>query len=92
MGWAVHEGVRSLVEDRTPASDYQAIRAPLTLLTGERSTRAARDVVRELGARLDGARVVTVPNAGHLGPLTHSDAVNTLILDALASARAVRAT
>jgi len=87
VGWAVREGVRSLVEDRTPASAYRAIGAPVTLLTGERSPLAARTVVRVLGATLANAKVVTLAGAGHMAPLTHADAVNGAIVEALTSSR-----
>jgi pimeloyl-ACP methyl ester carboxylesterase len=56
------------------------------LLTGERSPLAARRVVARLGEAIAGARVATVPGAGHMAPLTHVDAVNGIVLAALAAA------
>ncbi len=84
--WVVREGVRTLMEDRTPASAYRALRCPVRVLTGERSTLAARTVAERLGQVIPGATVVTVPGAGHMGPLSHTELVNGAILDALALA------
>ena len=87
IGWAVREGVRSLAADRTPASRYRALGEKLTLIGGERSTRAARAVLQVLGAALPEAKAVTISGAGHMGPLTHADEVNRVIEGALAAAR-----
>jgi pimeloyl-ACP methyl ester carboxylesterase len=37
-----------------------------------------------LSETLPHARVVTVPGAGHMGPLTHADVVNAAIVEWLA--------
>ena len=84
VGWVVREGVRTLMEDTTPAAAYQVIRCPVTLMTGARSPLAARTVVERLGESLPDARVVTIPGAGHMAPLTHAGLVNTVVLAALA--------
>jgi pimeloyl-ACP methyl ester carboxylesterase len=84
VAWVVFEGVKSLASDRTPASAYAILRAPALLLTGEHSPVAARTVIGRLRESLAGARVETVPGAGHMAPLTHADAVNELIFRSLA--------
>jgi pimeloyl-ACP methyl ester carboxylesterase len=86
VAWVVREGVRSLMEDTTHASSYRVIEAPTLLLTGQLSPLAARRVVERLAEALPHARTVTIPGAGHMGPLTHADAVNAAILDAIAPA------
>lgn len=86
VGWAVHEGVRSLLEDRTPLASYTAIEAPMTLMTAERSPLAARTVVELLGASQKNAKLVRFANAGHMAPLTHAAEVNAVIVDAITSA------
>ena len=86
VGWAVHEGVRSLLEDRTPLAAYAAIRSPATLMTAERSPLAARTVVDLLGRAMKNARVARFANAGHMAPLTHAAEVNAVIVDAITSA------
>jgi pimeloyl-ACP methyl ester carboxylesterase len=83
VGWVVHEGVRSLVEDTTRAPAYGTFDASVLLLTGEESPLAAQRVVRRLGESLPHSRTVTIPGVGHMGPLTRPDLVNPVILDAL---------
>ena len=85
VAWVVFEGVRTLAADDTQASAYAALRAPALLLTGQHSPLAARTVIRRLRESLAGARVETVPGAGHMAPLTHTDAVNELIVRSLTS-------
>ncbi len=72
VGWVVYQGVATLSEDTTPASDYGVIRAPSLLLTGERTPLAARRVIERLAEALPDAKVVTIAGAGHMGPLTHT--------------------
>lgn len=83
VGWVVREGVRTLMEDRTPPSAYAALGCPVRVLTGESSTLAARTVAARLAQVIPDAKVITIPGAGHMGPLTHAEIVNGAILDAL---------
>ena len=53
-----------------------ALPMPVLLLTGERSTAAARGVVRVLHSLLPQAKVVKLPGLGHMGPVTHPEKVN----------------
>jgi pimeloyl-ACP methyl ester carboxylesterase len=87
VGWAVREGVRTLAADRTRAQDYLGLDMPITLMTAERSPRAARAVVRVLATTLPQTHVVELADAGHMGPLTHADAVNAAVVAALLRAR-----
>ncbi|CAN5619935.1 alpha/beta hydrolase [soil metagenome] len=79
-GWAVREGVRSLIEDTTPASAYRNFAFPVCLIRAEHSPLAARRVVQRLGEVLPRATIVEIPGAGHMSPLTHGGAVNAAIL------------
>ncbi len=83
VGWVVSEGVRTLMEDKTPASTYRAIRFPARFLTGEMSPLAARRVAQRLGESIPGASVITIPGAGHMAPLAQADLVNGKILEVL---------
>lgn len=87
IAWAVREGVTSLDRDRTPATAYRTLTMPVTLMSGERSTLAARGVVQVLAQTLPNAAVHTIAGAGHMGPLTHAEAVQTIVLAALTRAR-----
>jgi pimeloyl-ACP methyl ester carboxylesterase len=48
---------------------------PVLLLEGTRSSDHYRDAVRALSEMLDDARVVEIDGAGHMGPVTHPQAV-----------------
>nr|HEX4315220.1 alpha/beta hydrolase [Kofleriaceae bacterium] len=80
VSWVIHEGVRTLMADRTPASAYAAITAPALAMTGELSPRAAQRVVAAVAAALPHARHVTIAGAGHLAPVTHARDVNAHVL------------
>jgi pimeloyl-ACP methyl ester carboxylesterase len=85
VAWVVYRAVVSLLGDATPSSAYQAMKSPVLLMTGQTSTVAAHAVIRRLDAALADTRVVTVPGAGHMGPLTHADSVHQAVLGWLAA-------
>jgi len=85
VAWALYQGVTSLARDTTPASEYRVIDAPVLLMTGENTPLAERRVVQRLSEALPLARVVVVPGAGHMGPLTHAPEVNAAIVEFLAA-------
>jgi pimeloyl-ACP methyl ester carboxylesterase len=84
VAWVIREGVRTMVEDATPFRAFGDVRLPVRLVTGERSPLPAARVVQRLAEAIAGARVQTIGGAGHLAPVTHADAVNAVLLDALA--------
>jgi pimeloyl-ACP methyl ester carboxylesterase len=84
VAWVAREGAKTLTDDRTPASAYRTLDIPVLLLGGERSPVAARRAVERLGEAIPGARVTVIRDAGHMGPLTHTAAVNEAALRALA--------
>jgi pimeloyl-ACP methyl ester carboxylesterase len=86
VGWVLHEGARSVAEDRTPASAYEDLNAPTLLLRGGASPLAARRVVDRLAEAMPNARPETIEGAGHMGPLTHADRVNDVILAHISAA------
>ncbi len=79
VGWVVHEGARSLVEDRTPAEAYRSFAVKTVLMTGELSPLAARRIVARLGEAIPGARVESIAGAGHMGPLTHAEPLERIL-------------
>lgn len=83
VGWAVREGVRTLMADTTKAAGYAAL-PPLALITGEHTPIAARRVIDRLAAAT-GASVSVIAGAGHMGPLSHADQVNARIVELLAA-------
>ena len=79
MGRKVFQEVKSIMADRTPAEAYRVIEAPVLILDGAESTKAAHRVCARLAEALPHARRVTFPETGHMGPVTNATAVNDLI-------------
>jgi pimeloyl-ACP methyl ester carboxylesterase len=82
VGWAVREGVVKLMQDQTKAAGYAKL-PPLALITGEHTPIAAQRVIQRL-AEATGASITKIAGAGHMGPLSHADAVNAKIIELLA--------
>jgi pimeloyl-ACP methyl ester carboxylesterase len=78
-GKKVFGEVTSLLRDRTPCAAYRPVTAPTLLLGGAKSPPAVRRVVALLGEAFPDARVEVLADAGHMGPLTHAEAVNAAI-------------
>jgi pimeloyl-ACP methyl ester carboxylesterase len=91
VGRKVYYEVRSLMNVRSGADAYASIDAPVLLLTGERSPAAARRVVQILAQSLPHSTLHTIAGAGHMGPITHADTVNDLIVEHLDNTRIRRA-
>ena len=62
-----------------PAESLSALAMPTLLLTGSRSTPAARGVVQILHRLMPRAEVIEFPDLGHMGPVTHPQVVNTTV-------------
>lgn len=60
-------------------SGISSLAMPILLLTGSRSTAAGRGVVRILHDLLPRAEMIELPDLGHMGPVTHPQAVNNAI-------------
>ena len=83
VGRKVFQEVRSLTSDRTPLEAYRALTMPTLFMSGARSPLAARRVCEIFARGLPAAKLVTLEDAGHMGPLTHGQTVAELILDHL---------
>jgi pimeloyl-ACP methyl ester carboxylesterase len=57
------------------ATSLARVAMPVLLLEGTRSSDHYRDAVRSLNETLEDARVVEIDGAGHMGPVTHAEAV-----------------
>lgn len=71
---------RALFEDSTPCSAYAELDCPVLVLRGANAPAPTREVAARLADLIPGARMATVAGAGHMGPITHADDVNRLIL------------
>lgn len=80
VGWKVSQEVRSLMLDRTPASEYAVIDVPALVLRGATTPPAARRVAIRVAHALPRGRTEVVEGAGHMGPITHAEAVARRLL------------
>jgi pimeloyl-ACP methyl ester carboxylesterase len=85
VGRKVYFEVKTLLTDPTPASAYGEFRGRALVLNGERTPSDARLVGEILARALPSAHRVVVLGAGHMGPLTHDQAVNDAIASHLAT-------
>lgn len=83
---AVAESVRqvrrwgdTLFNDATPLSAFRALDVPVLYMVGGRSPASAQGVARLLCDTLPQADRLTFADLGHMGPITHAQAVNTAI-------------
>lgn len=79
VGRKVFLEVRSLISDRSDKESFAVITAPALLMHGEHTPVAAQRVLQLLREALPQAHLHVIPGAGHMGPITHADAVNELI-------------
>jgi pimeloyl-ACP methyl ester carboxylesterase len=70
---------QALFSEPTPLAAFRSLDIPVLYMIGKRTTASARGVARLLSATLPRVEVVEFADAGHMGPLTHADAVNATI-------------
>jgi pimeloyl-ACP methyl ester carboxylesterase len=71
VGRIVFLEVASLMQDRAPREAFAALTMPTLLLSGSRTTAAARRTIAQLGATLPRSHTVILDGATHMGPWTH---------------------
>lgn len=59
--------------------DLRAMTMPTLLLQGANSPLPTRRICERLAHILPGAKLKTIPGAGHMAPITHRDEVNALV-------------
>jgi pimeloyl-ACP methyl ester carboxylesterase len=70
----------ALFDDAEPLSVYARLTMPVLWLEGETTRTPPQAVARRVVPALADARHVRIPGAGHMGPITHAQAVNVEIL------------
>ena len=70
---------RALIDEPTPASAYGDLRFPALIMRGEHAPAPTRLIADTLPTLMPSARLVVIPGAGHMGPLTHAPDVNAVI-------------
>jgi pimeloyl-ACP methyl ester carboxylesterase len=74
----------ALCEEPTPISAYRTLTFPVLILRGERGPKPSRVIAEGLAELLPNGRLIVVAKAGHMGPLTHAQAVSPLIVQHIA--------
>jgi pimeloyl-ACP methyl ester carboxylesterase len=72
--------------DQTPLAAYRRLNCPVMIMRGEHALTPSRIISEKLASLVLRSRVVVVPSAGHMGPLTHAGQVNAVMAMHLASA------
>lgn len=80
----------ALMGEPHKATDYAQVELPVLLLQGKFTQLSAQQVAARLLQVLPQVRTDTL-NCGHMGPLTHADLVNPLLLDFLHQQQALPA-
>ncbi len=70
----------ALLEEPVPDDDFAQLKMPVLLMVGEQAPGSTRKVAELLSVRLPAVRTVTIRSAGHMGPVTHREAVNEAIV------------
>ncbi len=70
----------ALFDDAVPLAAYRRLAMPVLWLEGEMTRLPPRAVAERLLPALADARHVRIAGAGHMGPITHAEAVNAQIL------------
>jgi pimeloyl-ACP methyl ester carboxylesterase len=70
---------RATILERTPLAAYRYFNFPVLLLEGEHTSPGMRMIVRQLARAMKFASPRICPGAGHMGPVTHAEAVGALI-------------
>ena len=81
----------ALMNAHTVLEDYAALDFPILILRGEHAPMPTRVIADALPDAMDCARVEVIAGAGHMGPMTHADAVSARIVAHIMSAEAMPA-
>lgn len=75
----IRDWASALLHEPAPLEAFAALRIPALFMTGQASPAPSLAVARLLAGTLPQVEVVDFPGLGHMGPVTHPDAVNDAI-------------
>ncbi len=70
---------KAILGEPTKLADYAALSMPTLILAAEKTRHTARTVAALLTRTIPMAKLIDIPGAGHMSPLTHPDLVNQAI-------------
>jgi len=82
VGWKMHLEVRAIATQARPFEAY-ALPIPTTVVSGERSTAASREMSRLLAEQMPMVHSHVLPDLGHMGVLERPDKVAATLLQHL---------
>jgi pimeloyl-ACP methyl ester carboxylesterase len=74
----------SQIDEQTPLAAYRRFRFPVLLMYGEHAPEPTALIARKLASVMRSCIPVAVASAGHMGPFSHGEQVNTLIANQIA--------
>jgi pimeloyl-ACP methyl ester carboxylesterase len=82
IGWmpAAPLHFNALFKEPSLAAEYAVLRAPVLAIRGEHAPAPTRIIAGMMPSLFPAAELKVVAGAGHMGPLTHADQVNSLIV------------
>ena len=75
QGWA-----HALLNEPTPLQAFRSLNLPVLFMVGKDSPASSRAVARLLTGTLPNVEVVELEGLGHMGPITHPEVVNQVIV------------
>src|SRR4029078_5387296 len=81
----------SLMNAQTVLEDYAAFDFPIVVLRGEHAPLPTRVIADARTVAMDCGGVKVIAGAGHMGPMTHADAVSARIVAHIMSAEGMPA-
>lgn len=64
-------------------NDYGKIQRPVTMVQGGKTRNTAKKIIELLSGAISGSRVIEIPDAGHMSPMTHARQVVDIVLSSL---------
>ena len=90
LRWLPHAALHfNALLSATPLPAAMGLSCPVLVLRGERALGPSRLLAETIARAMSNRPAVCIPGAGHMGPITHADAVNACIAAHLAEAKAV---
>jgi pimeloyl-ACP methyl ester carboxylesterase len=88
--WLPHAALhfQALINERTPLAELVHLDCPVLVMAGEHARPPSRRIAEEVARAKTGALFERIRGAGHMGPITHADAVKACIAAHLAAAEA----